>query len=85
MIYWILVGALAGYIGGQIMRGSGFGLLGNIVIGIIGAIIGGWVSRFLGIRTSGEFIGPLITAVAGAVILLWAVGLADGGGRKRRR
>ena len=73
-LWFILLGALAGWIAGKIMKGRGFGLLGNIIVGIIGGIIGGWVFGFLGISVGGIF-GSLLTAVAGAVILLFIVGL----------
>jgi uncharacterized membrane protein YeaQ/YmgE (transglycosylase-associated protein family) len=68
------IGALAGFLAGQIMKGQGFGLLSNIIIGIIGAVIGGYVFGLLGI-SSGGMIGSLITATAGAVILLFLVRL----------
>ncbi|MEA1891031.1 MAG: GlsB/YeaQ/YmgE family stress response membrane protein [Pseudomonadota bacterium] len=68
------IGALAGFLAGQIMKGQGFGLLSNIIIGIIGAVIGGYVFGLLGI-SAGGMIGSLITAVAGAVILLFLVRL----------
>ena len=71
LLYFLLVGALAGWLGGQIMKGEGFGLLGNIVVGIIGGIIGGWLFGFLGISTGSGFVGSIITAAAGAIVLLW--------------
>ena len=74
ILWFILIGALAGWIAGRIMKGGGFGLIGNIVVGIIGGIVGGWVFRFFGIATDSK-IGALVTAVVGAVILLWIVGL----------
>jgi uncharacterized membrane protein YeaQ/YmgE (transglycosylase-associated protein family) len=73
-LLWIVIGALAGWIAGRIMRGGGFGPLGNIMVGIIGSILGGWVFGLLGIAAGG-IIGSLVTAVVGAVILLWIVGL----------
>jgi len=69
-LYFIIIGAIAGWISGKIMKGSGFGLLGNIAVGIIGAIIGGKVFSILGISVNSPLLGPIITAVAGAVILL---------------
>ncbi|MEZ4949177.1 MAG: GlsB/YeaQ/YmgE family stress response membrane protein [Saprospiraceae bacterium] len=84
MIYYIIVGGLAGWIGGQIMRGSGFGILGNILVGIIGGVVGGWVFKFLGIKMESSFTGSLITALAGALLTLWAFGYADRGGKRRR-
>jgi len=73
-LWFIIIGALAGWIAGKIMKGRGFGILRNIIVGIIGGIIGGWVFEFLGISVGGIF-GSLVTAVAGAVILLFFVGL----------
>jgi uncharacterized membrane protein YeaQ/YmgE (transglycosylase-associated protein family) len=75
MPYWLMeliIGALAGWIAGRLMRGSGFGILGDIIVGIIGAFIGGWVFGLLGI-TAYSFIGRLIVAIIGAVILIWIV------------
>lgn len=74
LIYTLLIGALAGWLAGQIMKGRGFGLLGNIVVGIVGAILGGYLSGILGISISGD-LGALITAVLGAIVLLFVVGL----------
>ena len=71
LLYFLLVGALAGWLGGQIMKGKGFGLIGNIGVGVIGAIVGGWLFSFLGISAGGGFIGSIVTAAAGAVVLLW--------------
>lgn len=77
LLYFILVGAIAGWLGGQIMRGSGFGLIGNIVVGVIGAIIGGLVFDFLDISTGGGMLGSIITALVGSVILLWVASLLN--------
>ncbi len=74
LLIFLAVGALAGWLAGNLMKGSGFGLLGNIVIGIIGAVVGGWTFGLLGISFNG-FIGSLITSVAGAALLLFVVGL----------
>nr|WP_297460171.1 GlsB/YeaQ/YmgE family stress response membrane protein [uncultured Halomonas sp.] len=72
-ILWLIIGGLAGWIAGNIMRGGGFGIFGNIAVGIIGALIGGFLFSLLGLSSNG-FIGSLVTAVIGAVVLLWAVG-----------
>jgi uncharacterized membrane protein YeaQ/YmgE (transglycosylase-associated protein family) len=74
LLMFLAIGALAGWLAGMLMKGGGFGLLGNIVVGIIGAVIGGFVFGLLGITTSG-LIGSLVTAVVGAGILLFLVGL----------
>ncbi len=75
-IVWILlIGAVAGWLAGQFMKGRGFGLLGNIVVGIVGAFIGGYLLGEIGISLGGGLFGTLTTAVLGAVVLLFLVGL----------
>lgn len=74
LIWWIIIGAVAGWLAGKLMRGGGFGLLVNIIVGIAGAIIGGWVFGLLGISASG-ILGSLITALVGAILLLWIISL----------
>jgi len=69
LIIFLAIGAVAGWLAGTIMKGGGFGLIGNIVIGIVGAVVGGFVFGFLGISTGG-LIGSIITATVGAVVLL---------------
>jgi len=68
----IIIGAIAGWLAGKIMKGKGFGLLGNIVIGIIGAFVGGFLFGLLGI-TAGGIIGSLVMSTVGAVTLLFVV------------
>lgn len=68
-IYFIIVGALAGWLAGLIWKGTGFGLLGNIIIGIIGGMIGGWAAMELGLF-GGGFIYQILVAVGGALIIL---------------
>ena len=75
LIIHLLIGALAGWLAGNLMKGAGFGLLGNMAVGIIGAVIGGWLFGLLGISVEPKFIGSLVTAVAGASLLLAAVKL----------
>lgn len=74
LIIFLAIGAIAGWIAGNLMKGGGFGLLINMLVGIVGAVIGGFVFGLLGITTTG-IIGSLITAVAGAVLLLFVAGL----------
>lgn len=75
-LYFLLIGAAAGWIAGQIMKGGGFGMIGNIIVGIIGAFIGGILLGSLGISIGGsETVDQLITSVIGAVVLLFLVGL----------
>jgi uncharacterized membrane protein YeaQ/YmgE (transglycosylase-associated protein family) len=75
LIIWLIVGALAGWIAGLIVKGYGLGLIGNIVVGIIGAVIAGWLLPRIGIVIGGGFIAALINAIIGAVILLVIIGL----------
>ncbi|SDW52302.1 MULTISPECIES: GlsB/YeaQ/YmgE family stress response membrane protein [Thiocapsa] len=72
---FLLIGAVAGWLAGLLMRGGGFGLLGNILVGIVGAVIGGFLFGLAGISLGGGMIGSLITAVIGAAVLLLIVGL----------
>jgi uncharacterized membrane protein YeaQ/YmgE (transglycosylase-associated protein family) len=74
IILMIIVGALAGWLAGQIVRGFGFGLIWNIIIGIVGAFIGVWLLRQLGFMPFAGFIGSIVNATIGAVILLIIVG-----------
>jgi len=71
---FLAIGAVAGWLAGNLMKGAGFGLLGNIVVGIVGAVIGGFVFGLLGISTGG-LIGSIITATSGAALLLFVVRL----------
>jgi uncharacterized membrane protein YeaQ/YmgE (transglycosylase-associated protein family) len=70
-LYYILIGAAAGWLGGQFMKGTGFGLLGNIVVGIVGGILGGFLFGMLGLSSDGSMIGSLVTATVGAIVLLY--------------
>lgn len=70
----IIIGCLAGFIAGKIMRGGGFGFLWNLILGIIGGVVGGWTLSLLNISWGGT-IGSLGTAVVGAVLLLWIASL----------
>ena len=78
IIIWVLLGAVAGWIAGQIMKGTGYGTVGNIVIGIVGSFVGGWLASQLGIagaKTGGLNFASIITATAGASVLLFVIGL----------
>ncbi|HSP57020.1 GlsB/YeaQ/YmgE family stress response membrane protein [Halomonas sp. TRM85114] len=78
LIAWLIIGGLAGWIAGHIMRGGGFGILGNIGVGIVGAVIGGMLFSLLGLQAGG-FVGSLVTAIAGAVLLLWVISKVKSG------
>ena len=71
----LIIGAVAGWLAGQIVRGMGFGLIGNIVVGIVGAFIAGWLLPRIGIVIGGGMIGSIINATIGAVVLLVILGL----------
>lgn len=77
LIIFLLIGAIAGWLAGLLVRGFGFGLLGNIVIGIVGAFLAGWLLPALGVSFS--VVNPLVTsilyALIGAVVLLVIIGL----------
>jgi uncharacterized membrane protein YeaQ/YmgE (transglycosylase-associated protein family) len=75
LIILLVVGAIAGWLAGVIVKGYGFGLIGNIVVGIVGAVIAGWLLPRLGISIGGGYIAWIINAVIGAVILLVIIGL----------
>jgi len=70
IIIWLIVGAIAGWLAGMVVRGGGFGLLGDIIVGIIGAVIAGWLLPRIGIIIGGGFVAAVINAFIGAVILL---------------
>ena len=74
LVIFLVIGAVAGWLGSTIMKGGGFGLLGNIVIGILGAMVGGFLFGVLGI-SAGGFIGSVVMATVGAVVLLFVVGI----------
>jgi uncharacterized membrane protein YeaQ/YmgE (transglycosylase-associated protein family) len=70
LIAWLVIGAVAGLLAGILVKGGGFGLLGDIVVGIIGAFIGGWLAGVLHIHIASGWINGIITATIGAVLLL---------------
>ena len=71
LLWFLIIGAIAGWLAGQFMKGSGFGLLGDIIVGVIGAFLGGWLFGKLGIFPGGGLLGSLIVAFIGACILIW--------------
>jgi uncharacterized membrane protein YeaQ/YmgE (transglycosylase-associated protein family) len=75
LLAWLIVGAIAGWLAGLIVKGYGFGLIGNIVVGIVGAVIAGWLFPRIGINLGSGLIAAIINAVIGAVILLVIIGL----------
>jgi len=75
LIIWVVIGAVAGWLAGQIMTGGGFGLIGNIIVGIIGAFVAGWLLPRIGLYIGGGIIGDIINAAIGAIIVLFVIGL----------
>lgn len=70
LIWWIIVGLIAGWAAGKIMKGGGYGAVMDIVLGIIGAVVGGWLMGLFGLHAV-SFIGTIIVAIVGAVFLIW--------------
>ena len=75
IILWIVIGIIAGWAAGKIMKGKGFGLIGDLIVGVVGAFLGGWLFGLLHISIGGGIIGSLITAVIGALVLLFVIRL----------
>ena len=76
-LWFLIIGALAGWIAGSVMRGHGFGLWADIIVGIIGAFIGGYLLSLMGFHMYG-LVGQLITATLGAIVLIWVMRLFSG-------
>ncbi len=72
MLWFLLIGLVAGWLAGMISRGGGFGIWGDLVTGVIGSFIGGYLFNFMGISVYGT-IGSIISSTVGAVILLWVI------------
>jgi len=74
LIWFLLIGLIAGWLAGKIMKGSGYGLVGDLVVGVVGAIVGGYLFGMLGILAYG-LIGSLVTALVGAIVLVVVIRL----------
>ena len=70
LIIWLIVGGVAGWLAGMVVKGGGYGLIGDIIVGIIGGLIAGWLLPQIGILIGGGIVGSIINAFIGAVILL---------------
>ena len=75
IIIWLIVGGVAGWLAGLVIKGGGYGLIGNIILGIVGAVVAGWLLPMLGILIGGGILGAVINAFIGAVIVLLVIGL----------
>jgi uncharacterized membrane protein YeaQ/YmgE (transglycosylase-associated protein family) len=71
LIYWIIVGLIAGWAAGRIMKGGGYGTLMDTLLGMVGAIVGGWIFNLLGIYPAGGVVASIVVAIVGAVFLIW--------------
>jgi uncharacterized membrane protein YeaQ/YmgE (transglycosylase-associated protein family) len=85
VLWWLVVGLVAGFLASRVMRGRGYGLVGDIVVGLIGAFIGGWVAGLLGIGGSSSLIVSIIIAFIGACLLLAILHAVGRGGASRSR
>ena len=74
-LWFLIIGLVAGWLAGVLMKGGGFGMVGDLVVGVIGAVLGGWLFGALGISAGGGLIGSLVVATIGAVVLLFLVRL----------
>ena len=81
----ILVGLIAGWLAGQVMRGSGFGLIGDLIVGLLGALIGDWLLPRLNIHLGAGIVALIVNAFIGAIVLLFILRLIGGGGFGQRR
>lgn len=75
ILIWVVVGAVAGWLAGLVMRGAGFGLVGNIIVGIIGAVVAGYLLPRIGIVIGGNIVAQILNAFIGAVLVLFVIGL----------
>jgi len=75
LVWFLLIGLIAGWLAGKVMRGGGFGVVGDMIVGVIGAFLGGWLFSVLGISAGGGLIGSIIVAFIGALVLLFLLRL----------
>ena len=83
VIWWLIIGLIAGFLASMVMRGGGYGIVGDIIVGIIGAFLGGWLFSLLGIGAGGGLIGSIIVAFIGACILIAILRAVSGGFTRR--
>src|SRR5260370_28035327 len=85
VLWWLLVGLVAGFLASRVMRGGGYGLIGDIIVGLIGAFIGGWLADFLGLGGSSSLIVTIVISFIVACILLALLHAVSRGGASRSR
>jgi uncharacterized membrane protein YeaQ/YmgE (transglycosylase-associated protein family) len=84
LLAWLIVGLVAGFLASRVMRGGGYGLIGDIIVGIVGAFIGGFLAGLIGLGASYGLIGSIVIAFIGACILIAILHAVSGGGRRWR-
>jgi uncharacterized membrane protein YeaQ/YmgE (transglycosylase-associated protein family) len=87
ILSWIIVGLIAGFLAGQVMRGGGYGLIGDIIVGVLGGVIGGWIASYffhIGDPMSGINWQSILIAFVGAILLILTLRMIGGRGRLRR-
>ena len=82
LLFWIIVGLVAGFLASVVMRGGGYGVVGDIVVGIVGALIGGFIMNALGFSSGGNIIYSILVAFIGACILIAILRAVAGGTRR---
>lgn len=80
LLVFLVIGVIAGWLAGQFMRGTGFGIVGDLVVGILGAVIGGWLLPRLGVHLGAGLLAAILNATIGAIVLLLVISLVRGGG-----
>jgi len=75
LLWFLVVGLVAGWLAGVLVKGGGFGIVGDLVVGVIGAVLGGWLFSAAGVSSGGGLVGSLVVATIGAIVLLFAVRL----------
>jgi uncharacterized membrane protein YeaQ/YmgE (transglycosylase-associated protein family) len=70
LLWFLLIGLAAGWLAGVLVKGGGFGVIGDMVVGVIGALLGGWLFGVLGLSSGGGLLGALIVATLGAIVLI---------------
>lgn len=84
ILSWIVVGLIAGWLAGVVMKGGGFGVIGDIIVGVVGGLLGGWIATsllHLGVGVTGINLGSILIAFLGSVVLIFILRLLSGGRR----
>lgn len=87
ILSWIIVGLIAGFLAGQVMRGGGYGVIGDVIIGVLGGLLGGWIAFYffhIGDTMTGLNVESILIAFVGAILLILVLRMIGGRGRLRR-